>query len=69
MDITLWIRISCTGFRKVNDGHFVAAKKNYHLREASASFAAAISACWMLQEENEGYLSLKMVKIIDNFSL
>ena len=44
-------------------------KKFYHLREASASLAAAISACWMLQEENEGYLSLKIVKIIDNFSL
>ena len=29
----------------------------YHLREASASLAAAISAFWMLQEENEGYLS------------
>ena len=35
-------------------------KNFYHLREASASLAAAISACWMLQEENEGYLSLKM---------
>ena len=32
-------------------------KKFYHLREASASLAAAISACWMLQEENEGYVS------------
>ena len=44
-------------------------KNFYHLREASASLAAAISACWMLQEENEGYLSLKMVQIIDKFSL
>ena len=32
-------------------------KSFYHLREDSASLAAAISACWMLQEENEGYLS------------